>query len=167
MIYYNKVASEYGERFTEAAVWLPCPQQYCPLLLRQLFSIFRGLNETGAVEARQGTGSQLSELGYWRPDRVLSHGWVNWGNGGQRGYQFTAEWIRARAAKEGTSSHLTELGQRRPDRVLSHSWVNWGSGGQRKYWFTGEWTGVLEASHGRLNWGSGDKLPTKAFANVR
>ena len=120
MTHYNKAASEYGERFTEAATWLPCPEQYCPLLLRQLFSIFLGTQ------------------------------WAKWklGRGGQTGYWFTAEWTGVLEAREGTQSQLSELGQRRPDRVLSHGWVNWGSGGQRKYWFTAEWIGARVAREG-------------------
>ena len=33
-------------------------------------------------KAREGTHLQLSKLGQWRPDRVLSesYSWVNWGN---------------------------------------------------------------------------------------
>ena len=129
----------------QSATWLPCPEQYCPLLLRQLFSIFRGLNKTRAVEARQGTGSQLSELGYWRPERVFSLSWVNWGRGGQAGYSVTAEWTGAMEAREGTSSQLSELGQEQPERVLVHTWLNWGRGGQTRYSVTDEWTGAVEA----------------------
>ena len=101
--------------------------------------VHNGLNENWAGEARQGTGSQLNELGYWRPERVLSHSWVNWGRGGQTGYSVMAEWTGAVEARESTGSQLSELGQEWPERVLVHSWVNWGGGGQSRPTELGQW----------------------------
>ena len=42
------------------------------------------------MEAREGTGPQLNELGQWRPERVFLYSVVNQGNIGQREYSFTA-----------------------------------------------------------------------------
>ena len=41
---------------------------------------------TVAVEAREGTHSQLSKLEKWRPQRALTHSRVNWSNGGKSGF---------------------------------------------------------------------------------
>ena len=139
------------------------------------------------MEAREGTQSQLSGLGQWRPERVLSHSWVDWGNGGQRaliysvmnwgngghrGYSnsLTAEWTGAMEATVGTHSQLSEQGQWRPERTIIHSWVNWDNGGQREYSFTAEWTGAPEARevlvHSCVNWGNGGQrgYPVKVTA---
>ena len=126
---------------------------------------------TGTVEAREGTSSQLSDLGQWRPQRVLIHSWVNWDSGGQR----------------YTHSQLSELGQWRPERILIHSWVNWDNGGLRgthsqlselglwrpkRYSFTVEWTGTVEARedtvhvHSWVNWDSGGQRG-RMFTAVR
>ena len=67
------------------------------------------------MKATEGAHSLMTELGQWRSERVLTHSYVNWGNGGQRRYSLTAIWTGAMKAKEGTHSQLCELGQWRSE----------------------------------------------------
>ena len=99
---------------------------------------------------REGTQSQLTELGLLIPERgysvtadwigtidarerALIHSWVKWSNGGHSRYSFTTDWTGTITARQGTHSQLNDVEWEMTERVIIHRSV---------------WPGALEAEHG-------------------